>query len=187
MSGEFGKEIAKWMINHFEFSVIIILFILSCLFKLTKREIDPLGAVVRWVGKKLNHTVQEDVTALKQDLDNFEKKTSNDIEDMKNCSAKRYAELKTRLDEIESAQLKSNDMQMIQTIRAHILDFANSCFNKRKHTKLEFENIIDENTIYKGLVEKYGVENDVYKEDYDFIMKCYHKCQEEGAFLKEGD
>ena len=38
-----------------------------------------------------------------------------------------------------------------------------------------------------GLLEKYGIKNNVYKEDYDFIIKVYHKCQEEGSFLKEGD
>lgn len=198
MFAEFGKNIAQWMLSHLGLSIIIFLFILSCLFKLTKREIDPLGAVISWIGRKLTKDLRTDVegmkcntdkriSTLKTDLDNFEKKTSKDIDEIKKGTAKNCAELKVRLDEMETAQQKSNDMQTVQTIRAHILDFANSCFNKRKHTKREFENIIDENTLYEELVKKYNIKNNVYKEDYDFIMKIYHQCQEEGSFLKEGD
>lgn len=198
MFAEFGKAIAQWMLSHVGLSIIIFLFILSCLFKLTKREIDPLGAVISWVGRKLTKDLRRDVEGMKSDtdtkistlktnLDNFEKKTSKDIDEIKKGTAKNCAELKVRLDEMETAQQKSNDMQTVQTIRAHILDFANSCFNKRKHTKREFENIIDENTLYEELVKKYDIKNNVYKEDYDFIMKIYHQCQEEGSFLKEGD
>ena len=90
------------------------------------------------------------------------------------------------MNEMEAAQQRSNDMQTIMTIRAHVLDFANSCYNKRKHTKQEFDNIIDENSKYEELVKKHDVTNDVYKEDYAFVMKVYHRCQEEGTFLKEG-
>ena len=198
MFSEFGKAIAQWMLSHVGLSIIIFLFILSCLFKLTKREIDPLGAVISWIGRKLTKDLRSDVegmksgtdtkiSTLKTDLDNFEKKTSKDIDEIKKGTAKNCAELKVRLDQMETAQQKSNDMQTVQTIRAHILDFANSCFNKRKHTKREFENIIDENTLYEELVRKYNIKNNVYKEDYDFIMKIYHQCQEEGSFLKEGD
>ena len=106
---------------------------------------------------------------------------------MKTGTVKNCQELKDRLKEMEDAQQESNDMQTIGTIRAHILDFANTCFNKRRHTKREFENIIEENAKYEALVEKYGVKNNVYKEDYEYILKCYHKCQEEGSFLKEED
>lgn len=137
--------------------------------------------------EELKGDYNEKITALRTDLDDFEKKTSKDIGEIKAGTASNCEALKSRLDEMEAAQQKSNDMQTIQTIRAHILDFANSCFNKRKHTKREFENIIEENKLYKKLVEKYEIENDVYKEDYEFILKVYHRCQEEGSFLKEGD
>lgn len=198
MFAEFGKAIAQWMLSHISLTIIIVLFILSCLFKLTKREIDPLGAVIGWIGRKLTNDLRKDVEGMKtdtntkistlqSDLDNFEKKTGKDIDEIKKGTAKNCADLKVRLDEMETAHQKSNDMQTVQTIRSHILDFANSCFNKRKHTKREFENIIDENTLYEELVQKYAIKNNVYKEDYDFIMKVYHQCQEEGSFLKEGD
>ena len=187
MFADGGKPVIEWMLQHWGLSIVAILFLLSALFKLTKREIDPLGAVIGWIGRHLTKDVRKDVETLKTDLDKFEKKTTKDMDDMKKGTAKNCQELKTRLDEMEGAQQKSNDMQTIQTIRSYILDFANSCFNKRKHTKLEFENIIEENSKYEELIKKYDVKNNVYKEDYDFIMKIYHKCQEEGSFLKEGD
>ena len=187
MFGDFAKSVLEWMLQHWGFTIVLILFLLSCLFKLTKREIDPLGAVIGWIGRHLTKDVRKDVETLKTDLDAFEKKTTKEIGDIKAGTTKNCTDLKERMDEMEAAQQKSNDMQTVSTIRAHVLDFANSCYNKRKHTKLEFDNIINENTQYQKLVMKYGLENDVYKEDFDFIMKVYHKCRDEGTFLKEGD
>lgn len=137
--------------------------------------------------EELKTDYNDKITELRTDLDGFEKKTSKDIGEIKSGTTMNCEMLKNRLDEMETAQQRSNDMQTVQTIRAHILDFANSCFNKRKHTKREFENIIDENSMYEELVKKYNIKNNVYKEDYEFILKVYHKCQEEGSFLKEGD
>lgn len=136
---------------------------------------------------ELKNDYNDKISALREDLDSFEERTKSGIDAMKTGTALNCETLKARLDQIETAQQKSNDMQTVRTIRSHVLDFANSCFNKRKHTKREFENIIDENAKYEELVRKYELKNNVYKEDYDFIMKVYHKCQEEGSFLKDGD
>lgn len=213
---EIGKAVGQWIVGNVGWSILIFLFILSLLFKITKREVDPLGWLLGWIGKNLTKNVREDVADLKKDttkkfdeikqdrnkkidelksdynkqikdlktdLDAFEKRTNSSIDEMKKGTTSNCEMMKTRLDAVE----RSNDMQTVRQIRAHVLDFANSCMNKRKHTKLEFENIIDENKQYKALVEKYKIENDVYKEDYEFIMKIYHRCQDEGTFLKESD
>ena len=233
---EIGKVVGELAVNNLTLTIIIILYlvhvILKHLFKVRQKEVDPLGKVVGWVGKKLTKDVQSDVaviktdvttlktdvtnlktytegqfkkvetdriakinelkkdynskiTELKTDIDGFETRTVGKVDEMicgtrDNCEA-----LKKRLDEMDEATQKSNDMQTIRQIRAHVLDFANSCMNKRKHTKLEFENIIEENTQYEELCKKYVVKNNVYKEDYEFIMKIYHKCQDEGSFLNE--
>lgn len=218
--GEVEKTIGQILVSNLSLTLLVALFILSSLFKIVKKEIDPLGALMTWIGRKITKNVREDVATLKSDteeqfktikkdraskvdelkhdynkqikelrddLDGFEKRTDSSINEMKAGTAKNCEELKKRMNEMEAAQQKSNDMQTIQTIRAHILDFANSCFNKRKHTKREFENIIDENSRYEQLIEKYEIKNNVYKEDYEFIIKVYHKCQEEGSFLQESD
>lgn len=195
---ELGKAVGQLLVNNLSITIVVVLWLLGGLFKITKKEINPLGWLSGKIGNAITKDVRKDVldlkkehneklTDLRTDLDDFEKKTSKDILDMKDGTARNCAMLKNRIDEMERSQRESNDMQTVQTIRSHILDFANSCFNKKKHTKREFENIIDENAKYEELVKKYGIKNNVYKEDYDFILKVYHKCQEEGSFLKEGD
>jgi len=202
---EIEKTVGQWIINHLGLSAIIALFLLSGIFKITKIEINPIGFIIGWIGKHFTKDVRKDVldlktetnvkfeeiksenaaqiNELKQDLDSFETRTNMSINDMKQGTTNNCEMLKNRLDEME----KSNDMQTVRQIKAHVLDFANSCMNKRKHTKKDFDNIIDENTQYEMFVQKYGLVNDVYKEDFDFIMKIYHKCQEEGSFLSESD
>ncbi len=202
---EISKAVGQWIVSNVGWTVVIGLFILSCIFKITKIEIDPLGIVIGWVGKMLTKDVRKDVAdlktdtntkidelktdyntqikALKEDLDSFEKKTNTGISAMTKGTTRNCEMLKQRMDGME----KSNDMQTVRQIKAHVLSFANSCFNKGKHTKREFDNIIEENAEYERLVKKYKLVNDVYKEDYAFIMKCYHKCQDEGSFLKESD
>lgn len=195
---EIAKTAGQWMVNHLGLAIVIGLFILSCFFKIVKKEIDPLGWVIGWIGKALTKDVRKDVqdlknetnekiTDLRSDLDGFEERTNASIDEMKTNTSNNCELLKTRLDRIEEANKRSNDMQTIRQIKAHVLDFANSCMNKRKHTKKDFENIIEENTQYEALVKEYHLVNDVYTEDFSFIMKVYHKCQEEGSFLNERD
>ena len=211
---EILKTVWQWILNNFGWTVVIILIVLSGIFKITKVEIDPVGAILGWFGKKFTKDVRKDVadlkketnnkfeeiktdrqksiddlkkdynsqiSVLKTDLDSFEKKTNKNIDEMKKGTTENCKLLKKRMDGME----KSNDMQTVRQIRAHVLDFANSCMNKRRHTKNEFETIIKENTDYEVLVKKYRLKNDVYKEDYEFIMKCYHECQNNGSFLGE--
>lgn len=228
---ELVKTLGQLAVNNLSLAaiivIVVVLTVFKGLFKIAKKEVDPL----RWFTGKVRNALTKDVRKdisdfkvethdkfeeiktdrksqvdvlrkdvmsmkedtnkrikeLREDLDAFETRTNGSIDEMKVGTTQNCETLKKRLDDMEASQQKSNDMQTIQTIRAHILDFANTCYNKRKHTKREFENIIDENAVYEKLVEKHEVKNNVYKEDYDFIMKCYHKCQEEGTFLKEGD
>lgn len=213
-----GQTFGQWMVQHLGLSILIVLFVLSMFFKIVKKEIDPLGWVVGWLGKTLTKDVRKDVSELKKssdskfeeikadrkakidemmkdynekikglrdDLDDFEKKTNEGIADVKQRTVKNCDALKRRMDKMESSQQKSNDMQTVLQIRNHVLDFANSCMNHRKHTKKEFENIIEENNLYEDLVKKYKIKNAVYTEDYNFVLDIYHQCQKEGSFLNE--
>lgn len=213
---EISDAVGKWIVNNVGWTIIIILFVISGLFKITKIELNPIGWIVSWIGKNLTKDVRKDVadlktdttnkfeeiktdhkaqiddlkkdynsqiSELKADLDLFEKSTNKSIHEMKKGTDSNCKLLKVRLDKME----KSNDMQTVMQIKAHVLDFANSCMNKRKHTKQDFDNIIAENAQYEDLIKKYKLKNNVYKEDFEFIMKCYHKCQEDGTFLTESD
>lgn len=75
------------------------------------------------------------------------------------------------------------DQQRMASIRSLVLDFSNSCINGRKHTKEEFDHIIEENKTYKKLVERYDIENEVYKEAYEYILRLYRKRLDKRDFL----
>lgn len=208
--GEISKVVGQWIVGNVGWTIIIILFLLSCLFKVAKKEIDPLGWVVSWIGKAFTKDVRNDIATLKtntdakfdemktkveelktdyndkisdlrDDLDAFESSTNRSIKDMKIGTTSNCEMLTSRLDAME----KSNDMQTVRQIKAHVLDFANSCMNGRKHTFRDFRNIIKENKQYETLVEKYGLVNDVYKDDFEFIMEIYHDCKKNRSFLND--
>ena len=211
---EISKVVGQWIVSHVGWSIIIFLFLLSCLFKITKIELDPLGWLVGWFGKMLTKDVKKDIAELKTktaeefqkvkkdrsdkvkemmedynskikelrtDLDSFESRTNESIVDIQKGTTNNCQILKKELDEMK----KSNDMQTVRQIKAHVLDFANSCMNKRKHTRQDFDNVIHENEEYERLCKKYDLKNNVYNEDYACIMKIYHKCQEDNSFLKD--
>lgn len=212
--GEVSKAVGQWIVQNVGWSLLILLFVLQGLFKITKREIDPLGWIIGWIGKALTKNVSNDIktlstntdekfeevkrdraekieelkkdyndkiTALRSDLDTFEESTNASINELQTGTHANCQLMQQRLDAME----KSNDMQTIRQIKAHVLDFANSCMNGRKHTFRDFRNIIKENKIYNGLIEKYDLENDVYKDDFEFIMEIYHDCKKNRSFLND--
>ena len=121
------------------------------------------------------------ITNLRADLDAFEVSTNKNMDEMKQGTARNCELLKVRLDEME----KSNDMQTVRQIKAHVFEFANSCYNHHKHTKKEFDNIVKENEEYEALVKKYNLTNNVYDEDYAYILKIKHRCEDEDSWLRE--
>ena len=210
--GEISKAVGQWIVANVGWSVIIFLFFLSGLFKIVKIEINPIGWILGKIGNALTKDVRNDISLFKEDtdkkfkdikderkevlkgydkqiqdlrndLDDFEVKAKNGIiKNREDCNSN-YDKLSSRIYEMQ----KSNDMQTVRQIKQHVFEFANSLMNKVKHTKKDFDNIITENQDYEAFVEKYGLVNDVYTEDYEFIMKVYHLCQENNSFLKEND
>lgn len=87
--------------------------------------------------------------------------------------------LKKRADE----QRRSIDENEMDRIRWEVLDFANACRNRVKHTKDEFQHIISLNTKYHLLLDKYKIDNGVFDEEYAYILNLYHRCQIENDFL----
>ena len=78
---------------------------------------------------------------------------------------------------------KDLDEQRMSNIRSLVLDFSNSCLNGRKHTKEEFDHILEENKIYETLVKQYKIENDVYAEAIAYIKRVYRKRMDKRDFL----
>lgn len=75
------------------------------------------------------------------------------------------------------------DGQQMNSIRSDVLRFADSCLKGEKHTKEEFDHIINLNKQYEELVKKYRIKNDVYKESYEYIMRIYRRRLDKRDFL----
>ena len=88
----------------------------------------------------------------------------------------RISGLETRADQ----QRKSIDENEMDRIRWEVLDFANACRNRVKHTKDEFQHIISLNEKYHKLLDKYG---GVFDAEYEYILELYHECQHNNNFL----
>lgn len=192
--GDILKPAGEWIANHVPLALLIGLLVLSLFFKIAKTEINPLGWLLGLLGNAMTKDLKKAVVDLKTDtnasiselrtdLDAFEERTKTSISEMKSGTEQNYETLKSRISDMEL----SNDMQTVRQIKAHVLDFANSCLNHRKHTKKDFDNIIKENEEYESLCEKHHLKNDVYKEDFAYIMKIYHQCQDKDNFLRDED
>ena len=86
--------------------------------------------------------------------------------------SEKLEDLSCRIDKIEI-----NDM------RSSILDFANSCMNERKHTKEEFEHMIDVHSQYDDIITERGLTNGRVDLAFKYISDLYIKCLNENTFL----
>ena len=191
--GEALKPVGQLIAQNVPLTVLFVLFLFSVFFKIPKKEVRPIEWFIGWLGKHFTRELRKDIQFMKDDsnkqikdlrndLDAFEERTNKAITEIQAGTTENCETLKSKLALME----RSNDMQTLRQIKAHILDFANSCMNKRRHTKQDFENIIHENEEYEHILLKYeDLTNDVYTEDFNYIMKIYHKCQDEGSFLKD--
>lgn len=151
------KEVAKWLGGNWGW----VLLILSVFVEVTPIKVSPISRLLGWIGKKINGS-------LSKELSDFKRETEDN-----------FKAVKARQDAAE----RDSDLQRIAGIKSLILSFANSCMNNRKHTLEEFHHVLEENKIYEQLVEKLGVENDVYSESYAYIKRIYRKRMDKRDFL----
>lgn len=85
--------------------------------------------------------------------------------------SKQLNDVSNRIDKIEI-----NDM------RSAILNFQNAC-TIRKHTREEFEHIIDLHSQYEQIIKEKGIENGRVDLAFDYISKLYEKSLENHSFL----
>lgn len=149
LSGLTIGEIAKW-------AGLLLVAILS-LFEFTKIKVNPISAIFRWIGNKINAPLIERIDEISTKQNNQEKK----------------------LDDLQD----SLDDNEIDRIRWEILDFANSCRNGRLHTQDEFIHIISLNTKYHDILAKRNLTNGLIDLEYSYIETLYKKCSEKNSFL----
>lgn len=78
---------------------------------------------------------------------------------------------------------KEFESHKVDSWRAEILEFANSCMNRRKHTKEEFDHIIATHDAYAKYVTEKKIENGQVKLAYEYIETLYRQCCEKNSFL----
>ena len=96
--GEISKAVGQWIVSNVGWTVIIALFILSGLFKITKIELNPIGWIIGWIGKNFTKDVRKDVADLKVD-------TNTRFEEIKTDRAASIRDLKKELKEDYNKQI----------------------------------------------------------------------------------
>jgi hypothetical protein len=96
---------------------------------------------------------------------------------------KDIAEVNTKLDK----HIEESEKKDLSDTRRDILEFCNSCMNKRKHTQEQFKFIIKKCDIYEAYVEKHHIKNGEIQAAIAEIRRIYTKCLQENSFLKEGE
>lgn len=82
-----------------------------------------------------------------------------------------------------NALAKDFEAHKVDSWRTEILDFANSCMNRRKHTKEEFDHVISIHDAYEKYVAENNIENGQVKLAYEYISALYKRCCEKNSFL----
>ena len=149
LSGLTIGDIAKW-------AGLLLVAILS-LFEFTKIKVNPISAIFRWIGNKINAPLIERIDKIAEKQDAQEKK----------------------LDGLQDSQ----DDNEIDRIRWEILDFANSCRHGVKHTLDEFDHIIELNQKYHDILDRRKLTNGKIDLEYNFIVQIYKECQAKNSFL----
>lgn len=78
---------------------------------------------------------------------------------------------------------KDFEAHKVDSWRSEILAFANSCMNREKHTKEEFDHIISVHDDYTEYVKENHIENGQVDLAYEYIEKLYQRCLERNSFL----
>lgn len=97
---------------------------------------------------------------------------NKDIKEQLQSVSTQLDDVSDRIDKIE-----------INDTRSTILDFANSCMNERRHTKEEFNHIIDLHTEYEEKIAEKGMKNGRVDLAFKYISELYMRCQKEDSFL----
>ncbi len=85
-------------------------------------------------------------------------------------------------EQITTLQAEFEDHK-VDSWRYEILDFANSCMNHRRHTKEEFDHVIDTCDKYKKYIEEHKMKNGQVDVAEEFIKDLYRKCMQENDFI----
>ena len=129
---------------------------------------SPWSALFKWIGSKINDKIDQKVSESMKKIESVEKKVDN---------------LQNEL----NSHIKESEEKALQETRRDILDFANACLNKRKHTQEQFEFVIAKCDEYEKYIEDNHIKNGVIESAIKDIRRLYDKCREERSFLHDDE
>lgn len=138
-------------------SLLTFVIFLSVFIEIVPIKVNPVSAVFKWIGKVSNKDIEKKIVGISTKLENV---------------SERIDKIENRIDMIE-----------INNMRTQILNFANSCMNGRKHTKEEFEHVIDLKNNYDLIINKRGFKNGRVDLAFKYMSDLYVKCLNENSFL----
>ena len=154
------KDLILYVVEPKTLSIGGVLFVLiASLIQVSKIEIKPWDSMFGWLGDKLNS------------------KTNKRLDEIH----AENVEIGKKLDE----HIRESEEKDLQDIRRDILEFANACMNGRRHTKEQFDFVINECDSYEGYIEKNKIKNGVVTSAIKEIRRLNDKCIQENSFLKE--
>lgn len=147
--------------------------------KSPKVKWNPWTSLIKWIGEKFNSHIDAKMDAvkseLKEDIDGLTTKIDSINTDLSG--------VRTDLD----THIADSRMKSLEDTRKDILDFANACMNNRKHTKEQYEYMVDQCDKYETYIKENNIKNGVIEEAIGEIRRLYHERRRKNDFLKEGE
>lgn len=139
--------------------VITIVVILLSLIQVTPLKLNPWDKILGWFGNKFNKKTDEKLDKISERVDYLETKFDKMESDIKNETVRKW--------------------------RYDILDFCNAEINHRRHTKEQFDEVLDSCKKYESYCKKNEVDNGKADMAIRTIRKRYDQHAENEDFLKE--
>lgn len=89
-----------------------------------------------------------------------------------------YEKIQKRLDEL---QMEVTEFK-VDSWRTEILDFSDSCMNRRRHTKEQFDHVIDTLNKYEKYITENKLTNGQVDVAHEYILEIYKQCIRENDF-----
>ena len=169
----FQEFLLKIGLNTTSFWGIVIFLMSIGIEIIPKIKWSPWSALFKYIGSRFNDRIDKKVSEIHSEVKALDKKITQV-----------NSKLQTHVDESE--------IKTMQDLRWSILDFANSCMNKRKHTREQFEFVIKQCDEYEIRLAAYNakhdikdrIKNGVAESAIKDIKRINDECRQNGTYLK---
>lgn len=162
----------------------LLLFLMSIGIEIIpKFKFNPWSTFIGWLGGHFNAHLDVKISGKVEELKQKLTHTDKDLSEKVGSIDKKVDELSLEL----KRHIAESETKTLQDMRRDILDFCNSCMNGRRHTKEEFDFVINECDSYEKYIVAKKLKNGVIEAAIAEIRRLYTKCIQEHSFLKEGE